>query len=228
MQTKQQSFLFAPGTAKDGSIIKTTSYDQMEILKNIITLYCPNGIELDPTYSIGNFYGKIQKPKYCYDINPQVHGVIKQDCRKLPHADNSIKSINFDPPFLATSGPSTQKTKKGSNIILNRFGFFPTIEALWKFYHESLTEFHRVLEPNGILIFKCQDTVSCSKQYLSHIEIINQAITTGFYPIDLFILFSKNRIIGHNHGIQQHARKFHSYFIVFRKTASPIKYFSPS
>lgn len=72
---------------------------------------------------------------------------------------------------------------------------------------------------------KCQDTVDSCKQYFSHVEIINHASKVGFYPKDLFILLAKARIIGENHEKQQHARKFHSYFIVFLKTKNPpVKY----
>ncbi len=49
---------------------------------------------------------------------------------------------------------------------------------------------------------------------------MNEASKLGFINKDLFILLAKNRIIGHNHGNQKHARKFHSYFIVFKK---PVK-----
>ena len=37
-------------------IIKSISYSQEEILKWIIRLYCPDGFDLDPTYSKGVFY----------------------------------------------------------------------------------------------------------------------------------------------------------------------------
>ena len=67
------------------------------------------------------------------------------------------------------------------------------------------------------MIFKCQDTVSSGKNYLSHYFILNMAIGIGFYPKDLFILAASNRIIGNiNHQI--HARKFHSYFLVLEKS----------
>lgn len=39
-------------------VIKSISYDQHEIIKNIISLYCSDGIELDTTYSKGLFYKK--------------------------------------------------------------------------------------------------------------------------------------------------------------------------
>ena len=80
-----------------------------------------------------------------------------------------------------------------------------------------MEEFYRILEPNGTLIIKCQDTVSSGKNWFSHLYIMNEAERIGFYNKDLFILLAKNRIIGHNHSNQQHARKFHSYFIVLKK-----------
>jgi hypothetical protein len=68
-----------------------------------------------------------------------------------------------------------------------------------------------------VLIVKTQDTVSSGKQWFSHLYIMNEAERIGFYNKDLFILLAKNRIIGHNHKNQKHARKFHSYFIVLKK-----------
>lgn len=204
-------------------IIKSTSYDQIEIIRNIITLYCPDGIELDPTFSKGNFYKKIPKPKYCYDLRPQVDGVVQSDCRHLPHKNTSIKSIMFDPPFVGG------KDRKGkgyvSGIIRKRFGFYTNVQHnLWDMYHDALKEFYRILKPNGVLIFKCQDTVDSGKQCLSHIEIINYAYLLGFYPKDIFILLAKNRLIGRHHHKQKHCRKYHSYFLVFIKCQSPVKY----
>jgi len=204
-------------------IIKSISYDQTEIIRNIIELYCPNGIELDPTFSKGNFYKDITKPKYCYDLYPQTDGVIQSDCRHLPHSNASIKSIMFDPPFVGG------KDRKGkgyiSGIIRKRFGFYSNVQhKLWDMYHGALVEFYRILVPNGILIFKCQDTVDSGKQCLSHVEIINYAYLVGFYPKDIFVLLAKNRLIGIHHHKQQHCRKYHSYFLVFIKQKSPVKY----
>lgn len=204
---------------QQSKIIKTISYDQEEIIKWIINLYCPNGIELDPTYSKGIFYKNIPGPSLQYDLIPQTKETIKADCKNLPLADNSINSIMFDPPFTAGYGKNAP-----GGIIRKRFDMFRYMNDCWKMYHKSLTEFYRILKNKGVLIFKCQDTISSGKQYLSHIEIINYAIRLGFYPKDIFILLAKNRIIGHNHNIQKHARKFHSYFLVLIKQNNPVIY----
>jgi hypothetical protein len=193
-------------------IISTISYDQNEIINNIIKLYCPNGIELDPTYSKGNFYKHIKQPLIKTDLYPQTSDVVKADANCLPIKNNSIKTMMFDPPFIVG-----HTKNKPTGIIGQRFHGFRYIKDLWKWYDQCLFEFHRILQLNGILIVKCQDTISSGKQWLSHCHIIDKAETIGFYCEDLFILLAKNRIIGHNHHNQKHARKFHSYFLVFRR-----------
>ena len=206
---------------KKEELIKSISYDQEEIIKWIIKLYCPNGFECDPTYSKGNFYKNINKPKLKFDINPQTDDTKQADCTNLPIDNNSVESIMFDPPFVAGI-----QNKSNTGVIINRFGSFKNVsEELWEMYHKALDEFYRILKINGILAFKCQDSVDSGKQCLSHIEIINYACSLGFYPKDLFVLLAKQRLIGKHHHNQQHARKFHSYFIVFLKQKCPIKYY---
>ena len=146
------------------------------------------------------------------------------DSRNLPLPDASIGCMMFDPPFLATKGPSLTANHNG-NIINKRFGVYPTEKDLHSFYVDSLKEAYRVLHPGGILIFKCQDKVSSGKQYMSHVFIANQAVKNGFYPKDLFILLAKNRIIANwQINNQKNSRKYHSYFWVFKKSNIVIEY----
>jgi len=207
-------------------LIKSISYDQQEILKDIIKLYIPSGhIDCDCTYSKGIFYknSDICEPTYKFDINPINDSVVKSDCRNLPLEDNSIMSMVYDPPFLATRGKSLNKSD-GNNLIANRFSVFPNEPELHKFYSDSLQEMYRVLDKDGILIVKCQDKVSSTKQYMSHCYIYNEAVNLGFYPIDLFILLTKSRLVADWQRNQKHSRKFHSYFWVFKKCDIKVKY----
>lgn len=91
-------------------------------------------------------------------------------------------------------------------------------------YADSLKEFYRVLKKHGVLVVKIQDTIDGRVQYFSHVEVINQAVKLGFYPVDLFILLSKHRLPQHNLKQQLHARKYHCYFLVFIKTRLPVQY----
>lgn len=196
-------------------MVKTVYFDQVELIKGIISLHCPQGIDLDPTYGKGNFYKKIKKPVYYFDIDSK--SCVKGDSRNLPFDDLTIGSIMFDPPFLATKGPSLSKTDS-SNKMAKRFGVYPTEEKLHEMYLDSLKEFYRVGKPGCILIFKCQDKVSSGKQYFSHCWIFNKAVEIGWKPLDLFILCAKNRLTPKwQTDNQKHARKYHSYFWVFKK-----------
>ena len=209
------------------SLISSISYDQIEIIENILKLHTKdNTIDCDPTYSKGNFYknGKVKEPKYKFDINPQTEDTIKADARNLPLDDNSVNCIMFDPPFLATTGKSIT-ANDNNNFINKRFGVFPNEKELHQFYIDSMKEFYRILKDDGILIFKCQDKISSSKQYLSHVFIINEAIKIGYYPKDMFILLAKTRIVADwQVKNQKNARKFHSYFLVFQKCNKKIEY----
>lgn len=205
-------------------MIKSINYNQQEIINDILKLYVKSGeIDLDPCYSKGNFYknGIVKQPKIKCDINPSVQGVEFGDCTKLIGnfgiKENSLNCIIFDPPFLATKGPSL-KINDDSNKINKRFGVYPTEKELWEMYISSIHEMYKCLNYGGILIFKCQDKVSSGKQIIMHNKIINECEKSGFSCEDIFILLAKNRLVANwQTKNQKHSRKFHSYFIVFRK-----------
>ena len=196
------------------TIIKTINDNQQSIIRDIILLHCPQGIEIDPTYSKGVFYKDAEdlEPFEKFDLYPQTDDTLQASADNLPHLDGQVSSVMFDPPFMA--GFTKQKP---SGIMGERFHGFKYIPELWAWYKKCLFEFYRILENKGVLIFKCQDTVSGGKQWFSHNYIMSEAEKIGFYCKDMFILTAKNRIIGHNHHNQKHARKYHSYFLVFIK-----------
>jgi hypothetical protein len=136
-----------------GQVIRSTSYDEGEIIRSIHELYMDDWFDLDPCYSIGNFYKNngIKSPKLKFDINPQARGVQQASAEKLPLENESVNSIMFDPPFIISSGESLLKPKKGSNIISSRFYSFPTAKILWDWYNACLIEFYRLLKQGGYL-----------------------------------------------------------------------------
>lgn len=200
------------------NLISTVSHSQRDILLSILQLYVPGGrFDLDPTFSKGAFYDQVTVPypKHCSDLNPQNKEgqdfpyIQATDCRNLMFESASLGSIVFDPPFIHAHGKDSE--------IGNRFSSYPTQHALRAMYMASLVEFYRVLKTGGMLVFKHQDIVESGKQVWNSHYIWQMATGLGFEQVDLFILVAENRIIGHNHHEQQHARKFHSYFGVYRK-----------
>jgi hypothetical protein len=91
-------------------------------------------------------------------------------------------------------------------------------DAVLDLYFKAGREASRVLRKYGVLIVKCQDEVSANTQRLTHVEIIAHYQTLGFYAKDLFIVVRPNRPAVSRIKKQEHARKNHSYFLVFIKT----------
>jgi hypothetical protein len=192
-------------------VISTVSDNQHEILRNIAALYTGGTFDVDATYSSGGFYTDptVPEPTHRFDLIPQHTDVVQADCRNLPLDSASVGSLVFDPPFIHAAGKAS--------TIGNRFADLPYQHNLRALYLGAMVEFYRVLRPKGVLVFKCQDIVESGKQVMNHCLIWEMATRLGFIELDLFILTAGHRIIGHNHGVQQHARKFHSYFWVFEK-----------
>ena len=207
-------------------LVRSIGYDQGEIIRSILRLHVPEGrIDCDPTFSTGAFYRGtgIDPPRLRFDIKPQLDGVVQADARSLPLPDASLGCLILDPPFLATKGKSL--TEGDGNRINRRFGVYPDEKSLHQLYADIIREAYRVLKPDGILIFKCQDKVSSGKQYFTHVFVVNTAVEAGFYPKDLFVLLSKNRLVADWQARnQKHARKYHCYFIVFQKCGTRINY----
>jgi hypothetical protein len=223
----------------DNKVIKSVNYNQHAIIRDIMELHNNGGpFDVDPTYSIGNFYGKfkddngefeIPQPKYKFDVDPQVEGVEKLDpWGKWPLEDESVNSILFDPPFVI--GPrdcaSMFNGKKDSNIIGKRFSSYYPVAELLSSYKHHLEEAYRVLKDDGIIVFKCQDTTTGGKELRSSGWVWLCASALGFEVLDKFVLVTKQRLISGKVKKQQHARKYDSYFYVLKKNSKKnIRYF---
>jgi len=198
-----------------GGVIKSVYNTDTEILRAIQTLYAPDGFGLDPTFSKGVFYKEISPPKWKFDLNPVVNGVSKADCQNLPLPNSSMANIVFDPPFMF-GGKNGPHGGQGKDLMSKRFGMFFNFDELKKVYQGALKEFWRVLKKRGYLFFKCQDYTD-SRTTMTHCLVYNWATEIGFYAQDVFVLVAKARPIFKPNAKQRHARKFHSYWWIFRK-----------
>ncbi len=193
--------------------VRTVNTSDQDIIRAIIKLH-NNGedFDVDPTYSTGRFWQGLTPPALKFDITPQAEGVVQASADTLPLGNESVKSIMFDPPFVIR-----ESGKSHTGKIANRFSAFRTVRDLWEFYDCALEEFYRILKWGGIVAFKCQDTISGGEQYMSHYEIMKKAESLKFHCKDTFILYNPNVLFSPNMANQQHARKTHSYYLVFEK-----------
>lgn len=218
------------------NVIRSVSYDQHSILKDIIDLHNNgNSFDVDLTYSIGAFYGTfkrianngieeeytIPRPKYTFDICPQDEYTQKIDAwGNIPLDDNSVNSVVVDLPFVIAprDSASTKEDKEGRNITFKRFSSFYPVNELLSSYKHWLEESYRILKDDGILIWKCQNTITGGKFLCSEEWSWLCAIATGFEELDRFTLIAKARLHSGKIKTQQHARNFSSVFWVFKKS----------
>ena len=228
-------------------VVRSISYDQHEILYNIMKMH--NGgkpFDCDITYSTGKFYGnyaidtidgtqvniEIPEPKLKFDVYPQMEDVIKIEADgQLPLDDNSLSSIVVDLPFVVSppNAPSivNDDGDKKRNIIFKRFSSYYPWYTMPKSYSHWLNEAYRVLKNEGIVVWKSQSTISARKNIMMPYFSWMEAEKAGFYTLDEFILLAKNRLHSGKIKKQEHARKFHSHFFVFKKSVKekPINYY---
>lgn len=219
------------GKLSNATIIRNISYDQTEILHNIARLY--NGgndqFDCDMTASSLGFYGdvhggkyNIPEPKILMDVFPQREDIIKiERWGKLPLEDSSIHSLVIDLPFVISPelAPSAVNKKEGSSLIYNRFAGYYPVDNLYLSYYHWLSEAYRVLDKDGICIFKCQSCISGGIRHNIEEFSFMAAQRLGFKMEDKFTLLAKARLISPNKykNGQQHSRSYTSQFLVFIK-----------
>lgn len=218
--------------------IKTTdltfssySGDNSKIFPKILELHVPAGSRVaDVTYGKGVFWRNVPQGKYEILSTDIKTGV---DCRHLPYHNGQIDCVVLDPPYMAGLYREDESfAGQGTHAAFREHysnGLRPTtLKGKWhgavlEMYIQASIEAKRVLRPRGLLIVKCQDEVCAGIQRLTHVEIIMNLSLLDFYAKDIFILTRTNRP-GVTRLIKQlHARKNHSYFLVFEKGATKSK-----
>jgi hypothetical protein len=229
----------ATGVTTSDLVFSAYVDDNAEIFPKILSLHVPPGsVIADVTFGKGVFWKKVQGGLYTVlasDItakgNDGALGFMKVrdgvDCRNLPYADAAVDCVVLDPPYmeglyrrdvshLAGSGTFAAFRHHYSNGQTTDDG--PKWhDAVIDMYMKAGREAYRVLRKDGILIVKCQDEVSANKQRLSHVEIITGYESMGLYTKDLFVVVRQNKAAVSRLKKQEHARKNHSYFLIFQK-----------
>jgi len=226
-KTKRKS---PEGAATTELVFSSYVGNNAEVFKKIMDLFVPKGSTVaDVTFGLGAFWNAIPEGEYKLLPSDLKTGV---DCRALPFLDGEIDCVVFDPPYMegllrddgSNAGNGTHSSFQ--NAYSN--GERPDgLDAKWhdaviQLYVQAAVEAKRVLKPKGgFYIVKCQDEVSACIQRLSHVEIIMNLWIMGFYPRDLFVITRTNKPGVTRTKGQKHARKNHSYFLVFETGATP-------
>ena len=197
-----------------------------DVFEKVLSLHVKKGSKVaDVTFGQGIFWRNIPKGDYQLFPSDIQTGI---DCRALPYEDGAFDCVVLDPPYmeglfrrskshLAGAGTHEAFREYYSNGVETVEG--PKYHAaVLDLYFRAGKEAYRILRPEGVLIVKCQDEVSANTQRLTHVEIIQEYERLGFYTKDLFVVVRPNRPAVSRTKGQVHARKNHSYFLVFVKT----------
>jgi hypothetical protein len=202
-----------------------------EIFPKILELHVPkNSLIADVTWGNGVFWQNVCEDDYKLLATDIAAGI---DCRNLPYLNETIDCVVLDPPYMEGFYRKLPDNKAGSGSHSTFAEAYSNGDEInedsanegTKKWHAAVTDMYfkagreafRVLKKNGVLIVKCQDEVSAGKQWLTHVEIINKYEEMGFYTKDLFVVVRNNRPSVSRLITQKHARKNHSYFLVFVK-----------
>jgi len=212
--------------ATPGLILSAHVGQNAPLFADILRLHVPHGSKIaDVTYGKGAFWREVDRTHYTLLSSDLKTGV---DCRELPYEDGAIDCVVLDPPYMEGFFRRAEHQLAGDGSHASFREHYGTSAAatngpryhaaVVSLYIEAAIEARRVLRDGGILIVKCQDEVSANQQHLTHVEIINEYAAIGFHAKDLFVLVRTNRPGVSRLKKQVHARKNHSYFLVFVKT----------
>ena len=231
-EVRTQKKRTATGITTTDLIFSAYTQNNEDIFPRILSLYVSEGASIaDVTYGKGVFWKNIDTAKYDLHVSDIKTGT---DCRNLLYADASMDCVVLDPPYMegfyrrnpdhlagGTTHASFRAAYSDGSVRDPAEGAPKYHDAVLAMYYSAGAEAVRVLKDNGILIVKCQDEVSANKQHLTHVEIINEYAGYGLFTEDLFVMVRNNKPCVSRLKKQVHARKNHSYFLVFRKTGSP-------
>ena len=220
----------SPDGRSTSSLIQSAHIgNNAELFPSILRLHVPKGsVIADVTYGKGVFWNNVNLEENEYTLNATdiENGV---DCRDLPYDDESLDALVFDPPYMEGFYRDKDDQKAGSKSHSQISEYYSSgnesgsvngkkwQEAVHEMYFQGSIEALRVIKNKGIFIVKCQDAVSANKQHMTHVEIINFCRKIGFYAKDLFVLVRHGKASASTIRTQKHARKNHSYFLVFQK-----------
>jgi len=223
----------APARRKQGGVstsdvvVSSHHGDNSGVFLVVLTLHVPVGSTVaDLTYGRGVFWKNVDLDDYTLLKSDLKLGMNWSD---LPYEADSLDAIVFDPPYMEGLYRKTKEALAGSGThqafqdaysngeVRSEKKIRKYHDAVLEAYLSVIPEVKRLLRPSGKFIVKCQDEVSANRQKLTHVELIWAYEKHGFYCKDLFVVVRRNAPVVSRLIKQEHARKNHSYFLVFER-----------
>lgn len=227
-----------PPDEEDDIIVSSYTAYNAQVFPKILNLHVPPDSKVaDVTYGKGVFWEEVDEEKYHVhgsDIDPKKSPTgTSVDCRDLPYDDNSFDCVVLDPPYaegffrrhkdmMAGNGSHSPFRDNYSNGEPYS-GSSKYHQAVLDLYIEAGADAKRVLRDDGVFIIKVGDEVSANTQELTHIQVTNfYEKKLDFYTKDLFVVERHGQPAVSGMNRQVHARKNHSYFLVYEMDGDPV------
>jgi len=172
---------------------------------------------LDATVNVGRFWEKSTRDIIGLDINPRFRPTLIGTNLSMPFRGASFDVVVYDPPHIPNQGLDRQKdfnTRFGLVLKSSRENGYNFSHLFSPFVREA----YRVLRPEGILFAKITDYVHNHRLQWAHIDLVQAAAAVGFVPCDCIVKMRKAPIVDPKWRKAHHARRRHTYWIVFRKS----------
>lgn len=210
-----------------------------EVFPRVLNLHVEEGASIaDVTWGKGVFWKDVDLSRYevyASDLDPdKTPSGNSVDCRNLPYEDNSLDVVVLDPPYaegyyrrnkdmLAGKGSHASFRDSYSNGQVLDTNGNKYHQAVLDVYLKAGIEARRVLKEDGTFIVKVQDEVSANTQELTHMQISNYYEgQLDMYSKDLFVVTRNNTPAVSGMNKQIHARKNHSFFMVYEMDSDPV------
>ena len=205
-----------PGYHPLPSVWQGTDAELLEAMLDFYPSTTPERI-LDATVNTRRFWRRSTRQVLGLDINPTVRPDIIADNSALPFRDGVLDVIVYDPPHIPDQGRQNNKD------FQDRFGLTlrsnsTTSHNISAMFPAFMQEAHRVLKSTGLLFCKTIDYVHSQHTQWAHVHLIQAGAQAGLTPCDCIIKIRPSPIIDPKWKKARHARKQHSYWIIFRNS----------
>ena len=172
---------------------------------------------LDATINEGRFWRGSARAVVGLDIDRSFRPTVVADNLTMPFRNDSFDVVVYDPPHIPNQGRDRQKdfnTRFGLVVKSSRENGYNFSHLFAPFAREA----YRVLTPEGILFAKITDYIHNHRLQWAHIELVNAAAASGLVPCDCIVKVRKGPIVDPKWQTAHHARRQHSYWLIFRKS----------
>jgi ubiquinone/menaquinone biosynthesis C-methylase UbiE len=193
--------------------------DNSNLIANVAKLYVQPGDHiLDVTFGRGVFWKKVDRTRIKLVTNDlQTPADYHFDFRKLGFDDASFDHTVFDPPYVHDGKTVILHQRYNNDLTTAKLNYAGIVEM----YDAGLRECCRVTKVGGLIWVKGQDQVENHRQCWNHIHLYLLGLCLGLSLQDYFILCNGRPAVRHHP--QQHARRNHSFLLIFKKKAVPDK-----